>query len=145
MKLRSATFAVALVPALLLAGCGSDDTDGGFIPDTTAPLAPVIMGVRADDGIVGLWWNPNTEPDLTGYHVYVAMNGVVRRTTFRPVVDNRYTVNLGPQGSASVYVTAIDYSGNESSPSAWRTVSLSPADGIDGVGGQKFLDDGLLN
>lgn len=145
MKLRFVFLAAALlVPAVLVGGCGSDGTDGGTQPDTTPPLAPVILGARATDGTTGIWWSPNNEPDLNGYHVYVSQYGVIRRMTKVPVSGTNHSVQLQPTGSATVFVTAIDYSGNESSPSASRTVNLSEAPVIDGyTGGDRVLDQGL--
>lgn len=117
---RRLSIVLALLPIVGLGGCGADTTTS---PDTTPPLAPQIDGATIDHNIVGVWWQANTEPDLAGYFVYVVENGVTRSAVADPITTNYLLVDVGTTESVEVYVTAIDYSGNESSPSASRRPS----------------------
>jgi hypothetical protein len=128
MKLRIALFVVmTLTPVLLLVGCGSDSTTVGQ-PDTTPPLAPVILGVRGASSSVGVWWIGGNEPDLAGYNVYVRDGGVIRRVNPEVVTSTKYNHAVGHGGSVYVYVTSVDYTGNESGPSENHWVKLSIED-----------------
>ncbi|HET9232777.1 MAG TPA: hypothetical protein VFP10_01400 [Candidatus Eisenbacteria bacterium] len=132
---RRLSIVLALLPILGLWGCGADTTTS---PDTTPPLAPQLDGATIDHGIVGVWWQANTEPDLAGYFVYVVENGVTRSAVTDPIASNYLLVDVGTTaGSIEVYVTAIDLSGNESSPSASRRPSTQITDpDRDILGGQ---------
>jgi hypothetical protein len=124
------SFRIALllvfVPAMLLVGCG----DSALEPDTTAPLAPVLKGAISAGDVATVWWDSNTEPDLSGYYVYVTENGTTRQINAKPTVNNVATVDVS-DGNAGVFVTAIDFSGNESSPSNTRLVRQSITTGRD--------------
>ena len=123
---RRFSIVLALLAVVGLWGCGADTTTS---PDTTPPLAPQLDGATLANDIVGVWWQPNTEPDLAGYFVYIVENGVTRSAVSDPIADNFLTVDVNsPTGSVEVYVTAIDYSGNESSPSASRRPSAQITD-----------------
>ena len=77
MKLSFASlFTIVLIAGFVLAGCGSSDSVSK--PDTTPPLAPIVLGAMSNQDAVGIWWQPNTEPDLAGYNVYAIQHG---RTT----------------------------------------------------------------
>jgi len=116
MKRRSAFWiGLVVVPTLVLVGCGSDPQT---TPDTTPPLAPQLSGATFDDGAVGVWWEPNTEPDLAGYFVYLIENGTARPANLAACANNYMVAQVeSGAGPVQVYVTAIDVSGNESSPS----------------------------
>lgn len=119
-------FALLVVPALVVLGCGNDTT---FSPDTTPPLAPVLQGANMDAGMVAVWWQPNAEPDLNGYYVYVETDGVAKLANSRPITTAYSVVQV--QGPAvRVYVTAVDISGNESSPSASARPTLVENDKV---------------
>jgi hypothetical protein len=105
---------LALLPLIGVWGC----TDTTTAPDTTPPLAPHLDGATLNNGSVGVWWEPNTEPDLAGYYVYLVIDGTPQSAVPHPIADNSLVVDLnGSTGPVDVYVTAIDVSGNESSPS----------------------------
>jgi len=112
-----ALYALLLAPALLIAGCGSDTQ---FTPDTTPPLAPVLEGANQSKDVVAMWWRPNTEADLNGYFVYVVRGGEAELYNAHPITNNYATITVEDGITPLVYVTAIDLSGNESSPSAQR-------------------------
>ena len=135
---RRLSIVLALLPIVGLWGCGQDTTTS---PDTTPPLAPQLDGATMDHGIVGVWWQANTEPDLAGYFVYVVEDGVTRSAVTDPIASNYLLVDVGTTGSIEVYVTAIDYSGNESSPSNSRRPSAQIIDpNRDFLGGDQPMD-----
>lgn len=83
--------------------------------DITAPGMPGGLSSAVGNGEVTLSWNPNTELDLAGYHVYV--DGV--RSNGSVVPGTSYTVSgLTNEQSYSFEVSAVDTSGNESPHSA---------------------------
>jgi hypothetical protein len=128
MKFPSASlFALALVPAVLLIGCGDEQTS--FVPDTTPPLAPVVQGAAGSEIGVNLWWQQNPEPDLVGYNVYVIETGLARRANDYLITTSYYAMPMSG-GSVRMYVTAVDAAGNESGPSSSRTVSAGSRSGV---------------
>ena len=144
MKARLAfLFAIALLPAMLLMGCGENPVSSSVI-DTTPPLAPVIEGAGAEKGAATVWWSPNAEADLAGYHVYVVENRTAHRVNSFPTDRTYMAVPVDAAGTVSVYVTAVDLNGNESGPSDARPVHLEGdvlerIDGV-GIGVEKFVD-----
>ena len=142
MKFRIASLlTLAAASALLMAGC-SEDNPVSSVPDTTPPLAPILIGTSVAQGSIGIWWADNTEPDLAGYLVYATQNGVVKRLTPSPLSGNTYTFHTeGPGTKVLVYLTATDWTGNESGPSANKIVSVQ-GDGNqhDIFGSNKTLD-----
>jgi hypothetical protein len=118
MKPRFVPFyALLLVPALLFVGCGDDDPTA---LDTVPPLAPVLNGAIEDGGLVAVWWAENTEPDLAGYFLYLEQDGTTRLVNATPLANAYATIQIVENSPIHVYVTAVDWSGNESSPSATR-------------------------
>lgn len=129
-------FAVGIVAALFVVGCGDSATVSQ--PDTAPPLAPVILGARGGDGVVGIWWRTNTEPDLAGYHIYITQAGQTRRMSRYPIQNNYFSWDEIGTDTVQLYVTAVDWTGNESSPSATKMLSASrdgqirsPVEGLD--------------
>jgi hypothetical protein len=139
MKLRYAILALVL-PTLALVGCSDSEEVLGI--DTAAPLAPVIQGAGARDGMMTVWWSANGEADLEGYNVYTVASGVAtRRNGNLPIDNNRYTAPHS-SGSILVYVTAVDVTGNESSPSQTLSVHADQRDEIEGRIPGEGIDDG---
>jgi hypothetical protein len=124
MKPRHFVLGALLGATALVGGCGEDT----ITPDTTPPLAPVIEGATIDHEVVGIWWAPNTEPDLAGYNVYLTQNGQTWLTTSQPIVDNYISMHV-ENGDAPIYVnvSAVDLSENESSLSATER-AVTPQD-----------------
>jgi hypothetical protein len=118
---------LVLVPALLVTGCGDDNA---LEPDTTAPLAPNLKGAVSTGPVATIWWDTNTEPDLNGYNVYVTEGGTTSRVNTAPVVTNVATVNVADGSTVTVFVTAIDFSENESGPSNSRLVGQDVNDSL---------------
>jgi len=82
--------------------------------DTTPPAAPIALTARAGDTQVHLSWMPNTEKDLAGYNVYI--DGTKKNSQL--IKSNKYDARGLINGETyTFYVTAVDYSGNESEPS----------------------------
>ena len=113
---RRFVMVLALMSLVAIWGCGGTDTT--TTPDTTPPLAPQLAGADVYNGTIGVWWSANTEPDLAGYYVYYVQNGVTHNASTDPVTNNYLTIDAPSGSPVDVFVTAIDYSGNESSPSA---------------------------
>ncbi len=128
--------AVTLMLGMVLMGCG--DSTSVSRPDTTPPLAPVVMGANGAGNVAQIWWQGNIEPDLAGYTVYATMDGVTHRVNDRPIQGTSMSVPVRNSGLVTLYITASDVSGNESSPSATKVVTLtlgganrSPIEGVD--------------
>ncbi|HZY64098.1 MAG TPA: hypothetical protein VFE38_16390 [Edaphobacter sp.] len=94
--------------------------------DTFPPKAPTGLAAVPGDHAIDLSWDPNTEPDLTGYLVYrqhVSANGtdVGPRTqlTPAPVPAPAFSDRTAQVGETYSYrVVAVDAAGNQSSASA---------------------------
>lgn len=120
---RSISFVMlALGLAIFAMGCG--DSANSVALDTTPPLAPVMEGANKADGAIAVWWQPNAEADLDGYNVYVIENGVTDQVNLHPVDESYYAIPTDGNHNVQVYVTAVDFSGNESSPSSTRNVGI---------------------
>lgn len=81
--------------------------------DFEKPLVPSnVMGlVTSNNDTVHLSWDANAEPDLAAYYVY-RDDSLMTSTTSTNYTDTSYY-----GASARYYVSAIDYSGNESAKS----------------------------
>lgn len=82
------------------------------------PAKPEGLAIKSGVNSVKLNWNPNTEPDLAGYRIYV--NG----TLFTTVASSVNTVNVAPLVAKlevgrdyTLGVSAYDRAGNESEKS----------------------------
>lgn len=86
--------------------------------DTTAPAAPAGLTVTAGNKQALLSWDANPELDLSGYNVYV--DGVKKNTSL--ITSESYTVTgLVNDQTYTFTVSAVDTSGNESTPSTGVT------------------------
>ncbi len=141
MKLSFASlFVMLLLATVMVVGCSDSATVSQ--PDTTPPLAPVVVGAKGTVDVVSVWWQQNIEPDLAGYNVYVVENGSTVRLNRLPITDPYMVIPTNGATTMGVRVTALDWSGNESSPSAQKTVNISYGqtgrDGIDGLQKQEM-------
>jgi len=96
--------------------------------DTTAPGVPGGLSATAGDASVQLRWSANPDADLAGYHVYRSdlQNGAYTRQNAQTLAAPAFSQNALANGTTWWYrVTAVDASGNESTPSA--AVSVTPA------------------
>ena len=79
--------------------------------DVTPPFPPRSLQAAATRGEVSLIWDPNTDPDLAGYHVY---RSEVRGTAYRrltPQPVRATTFNDRSVARATIYyyvITAVD-------------------------------------
>lgn len=86
--------------------------------DATAPAAPtgLVVTDRATGGTLDLDWDNNAEPDLSGYRVYRSND----QTTWSRIATATSSAHsdAGLTNGTTYYyrVTALDFSGNESSP-----------------------------
>lgn len=104
---------------------------GGTIPtgtsgptattQTVAPAAPTNLTGTAGNASVSLSWTPDSASNISGYQVY--QNSVLVQTVTSPTSTATLT-GLTNGTTYSFYVTAVDTSGNVSSPS--NTISLTP-------------------
>ena len=102
--------------------------------DTEPPEAPAGLTAAPNSGgtVIDLDWDDNTDPDFAGYHVYRsdAADGTFTKITVDPVAGSTFSDMGAPAGATSYYyVTAVDTSDNESSPS--NTASATLPDGGD--------------
>ena len=108
----------ALAPALLVP----------HLLDTAPPATPGGLSASFATGQgVHVHWAANSEPDLTGYHVYraLASAGPFTRVTTTPVTTNDYIDTTVPDTLSAWYaVTAVDATANESARSAALRVFL---------------------
>ena len=111
----------ALAPALLVP----------HLLDTAPPATPTGIGASVESGpSVRLHWTANSEPDLSGYHVYrsLAPSALFTRLTTTPDPTNEYVDSALPDTVSVWYqVSAVDATGNESARSAAFRVFLRGA------------------
>ncbi len=79
--------------------------------DTFPPAAPRSLAAIAGEGVISLIWEPNTEPDLSGYLVLRgnAPGDTLRAITAEPVTATAYRDTTARPGTRYVYVVvAVD-------------------------------------
>ncbi len=81
--------------------------------DTHPPATPVFSGKIENKSNVSLNWTQNTEPDFSGYDLY--MDG--RKINITLIKDINYLDQNLKEGIYTYTVKAIDLAGNESKPS----------------------------
>ncbi len=109
---------------LFLVGCerptGYNQTDSGIPP--AVPSNPVVYA--AYDGIILIYWQNNTEPDLKGYNIYRSEDS----TYFKLIdftTDNSFKDDSLNYNTKYFYrITAIDIWNQESRPS--KIISAEP-------------------
>ena len=103
-----------------LAGTLVSDT-ATVAPDLTPPGAPSGLGVTSmSPRAIVLGWTANSEADLAGYRVYRATSsgGPFTLLTSTLITTTTYTDTAAIGGTLFYRVTAVDASGNPSTPSA---------------------------
>jgi hypothetical protein len=102
------------------------------LSDTFPPATPTglaaIPGGTATTAAIDLSWQPSTDPDLSGYHVYRRnAAGTFERLTSTSVLGPAFSDITVTPGTAYTYrVTAVDNTGNESAPSTEVTETARP-------------------
>ncbi|MEK8024248.1 MAG: Ig-like domain-containing protein, partial [Candidatus Hydrogenedentota bacterium] len=96
-----------------------------------APAAPTGLAATAGVNQIALSWNPNTEPDHSGYNVWYTVsggNGVPVKINGAIIPTAGYThTNLDPNLTYTYYITCVDSGANEGPASA--TVARQPLNG----------------
>lgn len=77
------------------------------------PQAPQGLTAAAVDPGVCLDWLPNSEPDVTGYMVYLVSGGAHQRLTAQPIKENHFYHPSGAVGYVYA-VTAVNLFGTQS-------------------------------
>lgn len=98
--------------------------------DTAPPATPSGISAGVAGNGVQLRWNPNSEPDLAGYHVYRAgtSGGPFSRIDAATVTNVQFTDASAPDSASLWYsVSAVDATGNESARTGALQVWLSAA------------------
>ena len=109
----------------------SAPVEGSGVPtDTTPPATPEGLAVTdpSTSDQLDLRWTPNTESDLAGYFIYrsEAPDSPYEKVAFVPAGSSSYRDGWLALGYTYHYrISAVDTTGNESSPSA--TVSGAPS------------------
>lgn len=98
--------------------------------DRFAPASPTglaaVPGTEGNAAVIDLSWQANTEADVAGYNVYRREGSSgFERLTAKPVLGPAFSDTKATSGSTYIYrVTAVDVSGNESSPSSEVTETV---------------------
>ncbi|MBN2027916.1 MAG: hypothetical protein JW854_14285 [Actinobacteria bacterium] len=87
------------------------------IPDTSPPAAPFNVVVKDVDSLSINWDYANTEPDFSGFNIYLYPGGAEPpvKLNSTPLVGDFFYYEGGGLGDA-VSVNSVDTSGNESAP-----------------------------
>ncbi|WP_035347085.1 fibronectin type III domain-containing protein [Edaphobacter aggregans] len=102
------------------------------LSDTFPPLTPTgLAAIPSNTGAaptIDLSWQPTTDPDLAGYHVYRRTeSGTFQRLTQHPTLGPAFSDTAVTPGIPYTYrVTAVDNTRNESAPSAEVTETARP-------------------
>jgi hypothetical protein len=98
--------------------------------DLTFPLPPFNLAGLGEADAVRLTWDPNTDADLAGYHIYrsTSAGGPFVRANTVPTDRTSYyhDENLPPLTKFYYRATAVDSSGNESQFLSAISVSTNP-------------------
>jgi hypothetical protein len=147
------TAALLLLSALVMGGCGSDETSAPLSEnplDETPPLTPsgIALGAQMSTKFQ-LNWQANSEPDFAGYRVYLyspdpgRAESYVCLTSSHPLAQPRLIYG-GENGTTYYFrISAVDASDNES---AWsEPFAFTFAAGVtdlpnEVVGGDDFPD-----
>src|SRR5206468_3372153 len=110
--------AVESIDNLTIEGDASDPGCTTLV-DTFPPAAPKNVQAVANERLISLIWDPNTENDLAGYLVFRAADvSAAQQITAEPIAEARFNDSV-PQGIRYRYtVKAVDRAGNVSAASA---------------------------
>src|SRR5439155_179533 len=87
--------------------------------DTVPPAQPGTAVANASTSGISLDWPDNTEIDLAGYNVYrsASASGPWTKLNLTPITTSAFLDSAAPTGTSYYQVTAVDTTGNESTPS----------------------------
>ncbi|MDQ0254789.1 bacillopeptidase F [Evansella vedderi] len=98
--------------------------------DTTPPDAPTNLEASATSTSINLSWSGSIAPDTSGYNIYRAEAESDFEKIGNTANTNFSDANAVPEVEYTYYVTAYDFSGNESEPSNEVTGSVPYVDYI---------------
>ncbi len=126
------TATTLLLAALFLSGTGCHN--GFFGPDLDPPAPPTGLYTATGDNFIELFWDPNREPDVSGYNVYVSSSYNGRYELIGSTGTEYFCDNDARNGAVYYYaVTAYDYDGNESELSSDVAYDIPRPEGYDVV------------
>lgn len=96
--------------------------------DTFAPTAPTAISIASRGGIISLFWAPNPEADVIGYHVYRSEDEQAwTKLTPRPITTITLADRQVQIGKRYFYqLAAVDNAGNESPRSETKSEIAEP-------------------
>lgn len=101
-------------------------------PDFTAPAPPTGLSTATGDNFIELFWDPNREPDVAGYNVFVSSSYNGRYELIGSSEGGYFNDRNAKNGSVYYYaVSAYDYDGNESELSTDVAYDIPRPEGYD--------------
>lgn len=96
-----------------------------MLDDGKVPSAPSSLASGGGEEAVFLEWNAGAEPDILGYNVYRSRGAgqTYEKLTKAPLKNVKYVDRPGKAEALAYYVTAVDFTGNESPASPKTAVS----------------------
>lgn len=108
---------VVLLAIFLFSGCERESYQINE-PDIIAPSPPQGLFVYfAGDGIIILIWEKNKESDFAFYKIYRSTDSIIFSPIYKTYETTFADKGLDYDTTYYYYITAVDNSGNESSPS----------------------------
>jgi len=97
------------------------------VADGTAPAAPTGLAISLTSIAVNLDWNDNSETDRAGYNVYRSANvaGPFTKLNASLLSNSQYSDPGAPGGTLYYQITAVDTSGNASTPAVISVKKIS--------------------
>ncbi|PSQ62404.1 MAG: hypothetical protein BRD25_05350, partial [Bacteroidetes bacterium QH_1_61_8] len=143
---------------LLITGRDTDQSRTGTLYQNQGgtsdpPSPPTGLTASAGDCQISLSWEANSEGDLSGYNLYRSTSSFSDLSSAQKINETLIQTtsysdsNLGNGPTYYYRVTAVDESGDESSPSVassapWQ-VFTAPEEDADLVGGREALQDSI--
>ena len=97
------------------------------LDDGKIPLPPSGLSVSGGEDVAFLQWDRNKENDLFGYNLYRSSDsdkGFIKLNTKR-ILGTKFQDTSAKNRTQYYYATAIDFKGNESSPSGKVSITMS--------------------
>jgi hypothetical protein len=111
-------YLVAFIPFVTMPFAAAQAASSPTTPQSSVPSSSVRTTVTVT-------WQPNTEPDLAGYKLYVGTSpGVFGAPIVVGKVTSYQVTGLMPGNTYYFAVSAYDANGNESQPSAVLSTSI---------------------
>lgn len=102
---------IMIISVIVISGCQTDI----YYPDTVPPKPPTGLIAFAEDNRVYIEWRYNSEPDISGYKIWVSSSYNGRYHYVGSTVNNYFYDRNVINGNTYYYaVSAYDYDGNES-------------------------------